>query len=177
MCTDMSFAVDGGWLGALGKNLFPGETTKRDHPQRSEQPELIGEKQMETRRTNIFFPDLVVVAHQKGKESTPESGLKTAVCLPTTTNYFFAETRDGERLGWNGARPIRTIKLYMWCMAISGSRVRETRLTLEQGDTFVVRGWRAAWRVPAIEDSRVVDVFHAVPGGLQSVENAFCRIV
>jgi len=56
---------------------------------------------MET-RTNTF-PDLVVVAHEKGKESTPESGLKRRV-LAYNDKLFSCRTRDGEGLGWNGAR-------------------------------------------------------------------------
>src|SRR5258708_32356645 len=52
---------------------------------------------MET-RTNTF-PDLVVVAHEKGKESTPESGLKRHV-LAFNDKLFLAEHEMVK--GWVG---------------------------------------------------------------------------
>ncbi len=52
---------------------------------------------MET-RTNPF-PDLVVVAHEKGKESTPESGLKRRV-LAYNDKLFLAEHEMVK--GWVG---------------------------------------------------------------------------
>src|ERR1700676_4041126 len=84
---------------------------------------------MET-RTNTF-PDLVVVAHEKGKESTPESGLKRRV-LAYNDKLFLAEHEMVK--GWVGTvhdHPHDQIVYF-----VNGnfrSRVRETRLTLEQG--------------------------------------------
>jgi quercetin dioxygenase-like cupin family protein len=109
---------------------------------------------MET-RTNIF-PDLVVVAHEKGKESTPESGLKRRV-LAYNDKLFLAEHEMVK--GWVGTvhdhphdQIVYVVHGHIRVMCQGNTFDART------GDTFVVRGG-VQHGASAIEDSRVVDVF------------------
>jgi len=97
-----------------------------------------------------------VVAHEKGKESTPESGLKRRVLA------YKRQTVSAEHemvKGWlNGAQPSHDQIVY-----VVHGHIRVTcqgnTFDARTGDTFVVRGGGANMAHPPIENSRVVDVF------------------
>ena len=109
---------------------------------------------MET-RTNTF-PDLVVVAHEKGKESMPESGLKRRV-LAYNDKLFLAEHEMVK--GWVGTVHSHPHEQIVYVVR---GHIRVTcqgnAFDVRTGDTFVVRGG-VQHGASAIEDSRVVDVF------------------
>ena len=109
---------------------------------------------MET-RTNTF-PDLVVVAHERGKESTPESGLKRRV-LAYNEKLFLAEHEMVK--GWVGAAHSHPHDQIVY---VVHGHIRVTcqgnTFDARTGDTFVVRGG-VQHGASAIENSRVVDVF------------------
>src|ERR1700730_1946972 len=111
-------------------------------------------KQMEA-QTNTF-PDLVVVAHEKGKESTPESGLKRRV-LAYNDKLLLAEHEM--RKGWVGTKHSNQHDQIGY-VVLGHIRVTCQGNTFDArtGDTFVVRGG-VQHGASAIEDSRVVDVF------------------
>src|SRR6266853_5639946 len=133
---------------------------------------------MET-RTNIF-PDLVVVAHQKGKESTPESGLKRRV-LAYNDKLFLAEHEMVK--GWVGTVHDHPHDQIVY---VVHGHIRVTcqgnTFDARTGDTFVVRGG-VQHGASAIEDSRVVDVFTPCrrseehTSELQSQSNLVCRLL
>ena len=109
---------------------------------------------MET-RTNTF-PDLVVVAHERGKESTPESGLKRRV-LAYNEKLFLAEHEMVK--GWVGT--VHSHPHDQIVYVVHGHirvKCQGNTFDAQTGDTFVVRGG-VQHDASAIEDSRVVDVF------------------
>jgi quercetin dioxygenase-like cupin family protein len=109
---------------------------------------------METRTKT--FPDLVVVAHEEGRESERERGLKRRV-LAYNDKLFLAEHEMAK--GWVGAmhrRPHDQI-VYVVHGHISLT-CQGNKFDVRTGDTFVVRGG-VEHGASAIEDSRVVDVF------------------
>jgi len=79
---------------------------------------------MET-RTNIF-PDLVVVAHDQGTQSEPESGLKRRV-LAYNDKLFVAEHEMAK--GWVGK--VHSHRLSMSFAVICGSRAKALRSTFK----------------------------------------------
>lgn len=102
------------------------------------------------------FPDLVVVAHQDGKESVPESGLKRRV-LAYNDKLFLAEHEMVK--GWVGtvhSHPHEQI-VYVVRGHLKISCQEET-FDVRTGDTFVVRGG-VEHGASAVQDSLVVDVF------------------
>jgi quercetin dioxygenase-like cupin family protein len=102
------------------------------------------------------FPDLVVVAHQEGKQSEPENGLKRRV-LAYNDKLLVAEHEMTK--GWAG-----TVHSHSHDQAvyIVHGHLRVTcqgrTFDVRTGDTFVVRGG-LEHGASAIEDSLVVDVF------------------
>jgi len=102
------------------------------------------------------FPDFVVVTHEEGKESAPESGLKRRV-LAYNDKLFLAEHEMVK--GWVGAVHNRP---HEQSVDVVHGHVRitcqGTTVDVRRGDTFVVRGG-VEHGASAIEDSRVVDVF------------------
>src|SRR5258706_6306142 len=113
---------------------------------------------MET-RTNTF-PDLVVVAHEKGKESTPESGLKRHV-LAFNDKLFLAEHEMVK--GWVGT--VHTHPHDQIGYVVHG-HIRGTcqgyTFDARTDDNFVVRGG-VQHVASAIENALVVDVFTPCP--------------
>jgi quercetin dioxygenase-like cupin family protein len=102
------------------------------------------------------FPDLVVVPHDKGKQSEPESGLKRRV-LAYNDKLFVAEHEMVK--GWIGT--VHSHPHDQVVYVVRGHlRVtcQGTRFDVEAGGTFVVRGG-VEHGASAIEDSRVIDVF------------------
>jgi quercetin dioxygenase-like cupin family protein len=102
------------------------------------------------------FPDLVVVPHEKGKESEPERGLKRRV-LAYNEKLFLAE-HEMEK-GWAGALHSHPHDQIVY--AVHGHlriSCQGTTFDIRTGDTFVVRGG-VEHGASAIEDSLVVDVF------------------
>jgi quercetin dioxygenase-like cupin family protein len=102
------------------------------------------------------FPDFVVVAHDDGKESSPESGLKRRV-LAFNDKLFLAEHEMVK--GWVGmvhSHPHEQIvyvvhgHLKVTCQGKTAD--------VRTGDTFVVRGG-VEHGASAMEDSLVIDVF------------------
>lgn len=102
------------------------------------------------------FPDLVVVAHEKGKQSEPERGLKRRM-LAYNDKLFVAEHEMVK--GWVGKvhRHPHDQVVYVvhghLRVACQGST-----FDVQAGDTFVVRGG-VEHGASAIEDSLVIDVF------------------
>jgi quercetin dioxygenase-like cupin family protein len=109
---------------------------------------------METRTKT--FPDLVVVPREKGKESTPERGLKRRV-LAYNDKLFLAEHEMVK--GWRGTAHSHPHDQIVY---VVHGHIRVTcqgnKFDLRTGDTFVVRGG-VEHGASAIEDSCVVDVF------------------
>jgi quercetin dioxygenase-like cupin family protein len=102
------------------------------------------------------FPDLVVVTHEKGKESAPENGLKRRV-LAYNDKLFLAEHEMVK--GWVGA--VHTHPHDQIVYVVQGHiqvTSQGNSFELRTGDTFVIRGG-VEHGAYAIEDSRVVDVF------------------
>ena len=102
------------------------------------------------------FPDFVVVTHEEGKESAPESGLKRRV-LAYNDKLFLAEHEMVK--GWVGAVHSHPREQIVY---VVHGHVRITcqgkTVDLRRGDTFVVRGG-VEHGASAIEDSLVIDVF------------------
>jgi quercetin dioxygenase-like cupin family protein len=99
------------------------------------------------------FPDFVVVAHEDGQESAPESGLKRRV-LAYNDKLFLAEHEMVK--GWAGtvhSHPHEQIVYVHLKITCQGRTV-----DLRTGDTFVVRGG-VEHGASAMEDSLVIDVF------------------
>jgi len=102
------------------------------------------------------FPDLVVVAHDQGKQSEPENGLKRRV-LAYNEKLFVAEHEMVK--GWVGK--VHSHPHDQVVYVVHGHlRVtcQGTTFHLRAGDTFVVRGG-VEHGASAIKDSLVIDVF------------------
>jgi quercetin dioxygenase-like cupin family protein len=102
------------------------------------------------------FPDLVMVPHDKGKQSEPESGLKRRV-LAYNDKLFVAEHEMVK--GWVGK--VHSHPHDQVVYVVHGHlRVtcQGTAFDIQAGDTFVVRGG-VEHGASAIEDSLVIDVF------------------
>jgi quercetin dioxygenase-like cupin family protein len=109
---------------------------------------------MQTRTTT--FPDLVVVAHDQGKQSEPEDGLKRRV-LAYNDKLFVAEHEMVK--GWVGK--VHSHPHDQVVYVVHGHlRVtcKGSTFDVHPGDTFLVRGG-VEHGASAIEDSRVLDVF------------------
>jgi quercetin dioxygenase-like cupin family protein len=102
------------------------------------------------------FPDFVVVAHEHGKESVPENGLKRRV-LAYNDKLFLAEHEMVK--GWVGTVHSHPHDQIVY---VVHGHIRVTcqgnTFDVRTGDTFAVRGG-VQHGASAIEDSRVVDVF------------------
>ena len=102
------------------------------------------------------FPDFAVVAHEAGKESEPERGLKRRV-LAYNDKLFLAEHEMMK--GWVGTVHSHPHEQIVY---VVHGRLRVTcegrTVDVRTGDTFVVRG-RVEHGASAIEDSLVIDVF------------------
>src|ERR1700675_205889 len=109
---------------------------------------------METRKNT--FPDLVGVAHEKGKEAMPESGLKRRV-LAYNDKLFLAEHEMVK--GWVGRVHSHAHEQIVYVVRghLKVTCAGET-VDVRTGDTFVVRGG-VKHGASAVEDSLVVDVF------------------
>ncbi|HXJ06768.1 MAG TPA: cupin domain-containing protein [Candidatus Acidoferrum sp.] len=109
---------------------------------------------METLAKRI--PDLVVVAHEDGKESEPERGLKRRV-LAYNEKLFLAEHEMVK--GWAGAMHSHPHDQIVYVMH---GHIRVTcqgkTFDVRTGGTFVVRGG-VEHGASAIEESLVIDVF------------------
>ncbi len=102
------------------------------------------------------FPDFVVVAHEDGKESAPENGLKRRV-LAYNDKLFIAEHDMAK--GWVGTAHSHPHEQIVY--VVHGHlkiTCQGKTVDIRTGDTFVVRGG-VEHGASAIEDSRVVDVF------------------
>jgi len=102
------------------------------------------------------FPDFVVVAHEEGKESVPENGLKRRV-LAYNDKLFLAEHEMVR--GWVGTVHSHAHEQIVY--VVQGHlkiTCQGKTVDVRTGDTFVVRGG-VEHGASAIEDSRVVDVF------------------
>jgi quercetin dioxygenase-like cupin family protein len=102
------------------------------------------------------FSDFVVVAHEDGKESAPENGLKRRV-LAYNDRLFLAEHEMVK--GWVGtvhSHPHEQI-VYVVRGHLKVTCQGKT-VDIRTGDTFVVRGG-VEHGASAIEDSLVIDVF------------------
>ena len=102
------------------------------------------------------FPDVVVVAAAKAKQSTPEPGL-TRVVGSYNDKLFLAEHRMEK--GWVGVRHSHPHDQLVYVVAghlkvTCGEQTFEVR----GGDSFVVRGG-IEHQATAIEQSHVIDVF------------------
>jgi quercetin dioxygenase-like cupin family protein len=107
-------------------------------------------------RQTRTFPDLVVVAHDKGKQSEPESGLKRRV-LAHNDKLFVVEHEMVK--GWVGK--VHSHPHDQVVYVVHGHlRVtcEGTAFDVQAGDTFVVRGG-VEHGASAVEDSLVIDVF------------------
>jgi len=103
-----------------------------------------------------FSPDFMVVAHEDGKESAPENGLKRRV-LAYNDKLFLAE-HDMVK-GWVGATHSHPHEQIVYVVHGHLKITCQGRMVdIRTGDTFVVRGG-VEHGASAIEDSRVVDVF------------------
>lgn len=102
------------------------------------------------------FPDLVVVAHEDGKESAPERGLKRRV-LAYNDKLFLAEHEMLK--GWAGAMHSHPHDQIVY---VVHGHIRVTcqgkTFDVRTGGTFVVRGG-VEHGASAIEESLVIDVF------------------
>ena len=109
---------------------------------------------METLAKRI--PDLVVVAHEDGKESEPERGLKRRV-LAYNEKLFLAEHEMVK--GWAGAMHSHPHDQIVYVVR---GHLRVTcqgkTFDVRTGGTFVVRGG-VEHGASAIEESLVIDVF------------------
>jgi unsaturated pyranuronate lyase len=102
------------------------------------------------------FPNLVIVPHDKGKQSEPESGLKRRV-LAYNDKLFVAEHEMVK--GWTGK--VHSHPHDQVVYVVHGHlRVtcQGTAFYVLAGDTFVVRGG-VEHGASAIEGSLVIDVF------------------
>jgi len=81
-------------------------------------------------RANKTFPDFVVVTHENGKESAPESGLKRRV-LAYNDKLFLAE-HEMVKAGWGRCTATRMSKSCMSCTGTSRLRAREGQSTFER---------------------------------------------
>ena len=102
------------------------------------------------------FPNVVMVAHDQGKLSEPEGGLKRRV-LAYNDKLFVAEHEMVK--GWAGR--VHSHPHDQAVYVVHGHlRVtcQGTTFDVQAGDTFVVRGG-VEHGASAIEDSRVIDVF------------------
>jgi quercetin dioxygenase-like cupin family protein len=102
------------------------------------------------------FPDLVVVAHDKGLQSEPEEGLKRRV-LAYNDKLFVAEHEMVK--GWVGRvhshphdQAVYVVRGHLRVMC------QGKTFEVRTGDTFAVRGG-VEHGASALEDSVVVDVF------------------
>ena len=101
-------------------------------------------------------PDLIVVTHENGKESAPESGLKRRV-LAYNDKLFLAEHEMVK--GWVGM--VHSHPHEQVAYVVHGHlkiTCQGRKVDIRTGDTFVVRGG-VEHGASAIEDSRVIDVF------------------
>lgn len=102
------------------------------------------------------FPDLLVVAHEDGKESAPERGLKRRV-LAYNDKLFLAEHEMVK--GWSGAMHSHPHDQIVY---VVHGHLRVTcqgkTFDVRTGGTFVVRGG-VQHGASAIEESLVIDVF------------------
>jgi quercetin dioxygenase-like cupin family protein len=102
------------------------------------------------------FPDFVVVTHENGKESAPESGLKRRV-LAYNDKLFLAEHEMVK--GWVGKVHSHPHEQVVYVVQGHLKITCQGRtIDIRTGDTFVVRGG-VEHGASAIEDSRVIDVF------------------
>jgi quercetin dioxygenase-like cupin family protein len=102
------------------------------------------------------FPDLVVVPHEEGRESEPESGLKRRV-LAYNDKLFLAEHQMAK--GWVGK--VHSHPHDQIVYVVHGHlriQCQGTIFDMRTGDTFVVRGG-VEHDASAIQDSLVVDIF------------------
>ncbi len=102
------------------------------------------------------FPDFVVVAHENGKESAPENGLKRRV-LAYNDKLFLTEHQMVK--GWVGAMHSHPHDQVVYIVRghLKVSCLGKT-FELRTGDTFVVRSG-VQHGASAIDDSLVIDVF------------------
>src|SRR6267143_4871641 len=99
------------------------------------------------------FPDFVVVTHENGKESVPESGLKRRV-LAYNDKLFLAEHEMVK--GWVGTVHSHAHEQIVYVVRGHLKITCQGRtVDVRAGDTFVVRGG-VEHGASAIEDSRVV---------------------
>jgi quercetin dioxygenase-like cupin family protein len=102
------------------------------------------------------FPDLVVVAHDKSKQSEPESGLKRRVLAYNDKLLVAEHEMVKDWVGKVHSHPHDQVvyvvhgRLRVTCQG--------TTFDIQAGDTFVVRGG-VEHGASAIEDSLVIDVF------------------
>jgi quercetin dioxygenase-like cupin family protein len=102
------------------------------------------------------FPDFVVVAHEDGQESAPESGLKRRV-LAYNEKLFLAEHEMVK--GWVGTVHSHAHEQIVYVVHGHLKIMCQGRtVDIRTGDTFVVRGG-VEHGASATEDSLVVDVF------------------
>jgi quercetin dioxygenase-like cupin family protein len=102
------------------------------------------------------FPDFVVVAHEDGQESAPESGLKRRV-LAYNNKLFLAEHEMVK--GWMGKVHSHPHEQIVYVIHGHLKITCQGRMVdVRTGDTFVVRGG-VEHGASAMEDSRVIDVF------------------
>ena len=111
-------------------------------------------RQMETKSKT--YPDFVIVAHEKGVASEPESGLKRRV-LAYNDKLFLAEHEMVK--GWVGRVHSHAHEQIVYVVHghLKVTCAGET-VDVRTGDTFVVRGG-VKHGASAVEDSLVVDVF------------------
>jgi quercetin dioxygenase-like cupin family protein len=102
------------------------------------------------------FPDFVVVAHEDGQVSAPESGLKRRV-LAYNDKLFLAEHEMVK--GWRGKVHSHPHEQIVYVVHGHLKITCQGRMVdVRTGDTFVVRGG-AEHGASAMEDSLVIDVF------------------
>jgi len=102
------------------------------------------------------FPDFVVVTHENGKESSPESGLTRRV-LAYNDKLFLAEHEMVK--GWVGTVHSHPHEQIVYVVHGHLKVTCQGKMVdIRTGDTFVVRGG-VEHGASAIEDSRVIDVF------------------
>lgn len=104
----------------------------------------------------MSFPDVVVVTHKEGKESTPEKGLSRRV-LAYNEKLFLAEHEMVK--GWAGK--VHSHPHDQIVYVVHGHlkvTCRGKAFDVRTGDTFVVRGG-VEHGASAVEDSLVIDVF------------------
>jgi quercetin dioxygenase-like cupin family protein len=108
------------------------------------------------KRSTKTVPDLLVVPHEKGRQSEPEPGLKRRV-LAYNDKLLLAEHEMVK--GWVGElhrhRHDQVVYVVRGHLRVT---CQGTTFDLRAGDTFVVRGG-IEHGASALEDSVVVDVF------------------